>query len=91
MNPEKMTHDEIMEMITTNVKIMTLNEIQIMISEYMMNLLDAKQKLLISDEKQKEEKLFMISSQIIVLEELKKDIKQNADALDKSKGGEEDE
>lgn len=82
MNPEKLTHDDIMNIITANVKIMTMNEIQIMISEYMMTLLDAKQKLLISDEKQKEEKLFMLSSQIVVLEDLKARIKKTADELD---------
>lgn len=82
MNPEKLTHDDIMNIITANVKIMTMNEIQIMISEYMMSLLDAKQKLLISDEKQKEEKLFMLSSQIVVLEDLKASIKKTADELE---------
>ena len=82
MNPEKLTHDDIMNIITANVKIMTMNEIQIMISEYMMSLLDAKQKLLISDEKQKEEKLFMLSSQIVVLEDLKARIKKTADELE---------
>ena len=82
MNPEKLTHDDIMNIITANVKIMTMNEIQIMISEYMMTLLDAKQKLLISDEKQKEEKLFMLSSQIVVLEDLKARIKKTADELE---------
>ena len=82
MNPEKLTHDDIMNIITANVKIMTMNEIQIMISEYMMTLLDAKQKLLISDEKQKEEMLFMLSSQIVVLEDLKARIKKTADELE---------
>ena len=82
MNSEKLTHDDIMNIITANVKIMTMNEIQIMISEYMMRLLDAKQKLLISDEKQKEEKLFMLSSQIVVLEDLKARIKKTADELE---------
>lgn len=90
---EKMDNkaQELLEKIKNNVKIQTMNEILIMINEYMIHLLESQRDLLLSDSPNKEEKLFMIKSQVVVLGQLKDDIGYNIDQLSLLEGDEEDD
>ena len=74
---KKMNDEQLLEIIRHSEQLKTLHEVVIMINEYLIQILNQKKDLLQSNVEKKGSKLFMLNSQMVILEEFKNDILKN--------------